>query len=88
LLSVPIAVNWAVSPGKIDATAGEITIETRGAETTVIEPYPATPDSVAVMLADPVAPLVARPELDILAMPVLDEVQSADLVMSLVDPLL
>jgi hypothetical protein len=28
---VPIAVNWAVSPGKIDAAAGEITIETSAA---------------------------------------------------------
>jgi hypothetical protein len=78
LLNVPVAVNWAVSPGKIDTAAGETTIETRAAETTVIEPCPATPDSVAVMLAEPVASLVARPELDILATLVLDEVQSTD----------
>lgn len=81
--------NWAVSAGKIDVAAGEITMETRVAgpgEITVIEPCPATPDSVAVMLAEPVASLVARPELDILTMLVLDEVQIAESVMSLVDP--
>lgn len=86
---MPTAVNWAVSPGKIDVAAGEITIETRGAgaaEITVSEPCPSTPDSMAVMLAEPVASLVARPELDMLAMLVLDEVQSTESVMSLVDP--
>ena len=81
--------NWAVSPGAIDVAAGEITIERRAtgaAEITVMEPCPATPDSVAVMLAEPVASLVTRPELDIIAMLVLDEVQIAESVMSLVDP--
>ena len=81
--------NWAVSPGKIDVAAGEITMERRVAgrgETTVIKPCPATPDSVAVMLAEPVAWLVTRPELDMRAMLVIEEVQIAESVISLVDP--
>lgn len=83
---MPVAVNWAVSPGTIDAADGEITMDRRVAEVTVIEPRPVTPDSVAVMLAEPAALLVVRPGLDIRAMLVLDEVQSAESVMSLVDP--
>jgi hypothetical protein len=83
---VPVAVNWAVSPGTIDIADGEITIDRRVVEVTVIEPCPVTPDSVAVMFAEPVALLVERPELEIRAMLVLDEAQSADSVMSLVDP--
>jgi hypothetical protein len=52
--------NGMVSPAVTDAVDGEITISTRlgelpVAEVTVIEPCPATPDSVAVMLAKPVA---------------------------------
>lgn len=70
----------------IDIADGVITIDKRVAEATVIEPCPVTPDSVAVMLADPAALLVERPELEIRAMLVLDEVQRAASVMSLVDP--
>jgi hypothetical protein len=91
LLKVPVALNCSVSPGTIDVAAGEITIERRAdgaAGITVIEPCPATPDSAAVMVAEPVAPLLARPEVDILAMPISDELQSTKLVMFLVDPLL
>lgn len=83
---MPVAVNWAVSPGTIDIADGEITIERRVAEVTVIEPRPVTPASVAVMLAEPAALLVERPEFEIRAMLMLDEVQSAASVMSLVDP--
>jgi hypothetical protein len=79
-------VNWAISPGAIDVADGVITIDRRIAEVTVIEPCPVTPDSVAVMRADPVVLLVERPELEIPAMLVLEEVQSATSVMSLVDP--
>lgn len=78
--------NWAVSPGVIDIADGVITIDTRVAEVTVIEPCPVTPDSVAVMFAKPAALLVERPEFEIRAMLVLDEVQSAASVMSLIDP--
>lgn len=78
--------NWAVSPGVIDIADGVITIDTRVAEVTVIEPCPVTPDSVAVMFAEPAALLVERPEFEIRAMLLLDEVQSAASVMSLIDP--
>ena len=53
---------------------------------TVIDPFPVTPDNVALMVAEPVARLVAKPEVEIVAMLVLDEAQVAELVRSLVDP--
>jgi hypothetical protein len=52
-LKAPIALNCAVWPEKIDIADGEITIETKAAATTVIEPCPTTPDSVAVTVAEP-----------------------------------
>jgi hypothetical protein len=83
---VPIAVNWAVLPDAIDVAEGEIKIETREAEVTVIDPYPVTPDNVALMVAEPVARLVAKPEPEMVTTLVLDEAQTTELVMSLLDP--
>lgn len=83
---MPVAVNCAVLPVAIDMADGEITMDTRVAEVTVIELCPVTPDSVAVMLAEPGALLVENPELEIRATLVSDEVQSAESVMSLADP--
>jgi hypothetical protein len=85
-LKVPIAVNWAVLPDAIDVAEGEIKIETREAEVTVIDPCPVTPDNVALMVAEPIARLVAKPEPEMVTTLVLDEAQTTELVMSLLDP--
>ena len=74
-------------PGSKTGDAGVMVIETRTAWVTVRVPDPATPDNVALMVAEPVARLVARPGPEIAATPVLDDAQTAEEVMSLVDPL-
>lgn len=61
-------------------------IETKIALVTVRVPYPTTPDNAALMVAEPVARLSAKPGPEIVATLVLDEPQTAEAVMSLVDP--
>jgi hypothetical protein len=83
-------VNCAVPPGTVDTADGEIKMDKRVAEgtpadVTVIRPWPATPDIVAVMVAEPAVLLITTPVLEIWAMVVLDELQTAESVMSLLD---
>ena len=61
-------------------------IETKIALVTVRVLYPATPDNVALMVAEPVARLLAKPEPEIVATLALDEPQATEAVMSLLDP--
>jgi len=74
-------------PGNKTGDAGVMVIETRTAWVTVRVLNPATPDNVAVMVAEPVARLAAKPGPEIAATLVFDDAQTAEAVMSLVDPL-
>lgn len=73
-------------PRSTSGLAGVMVIETRIALVTVRVPYPATPDNVALMVAEPVARLVAKPEPAIVTTLVLDEAHTTEAVMSFVDP--
>ena len=66
--------------------AGVMVIETRSLPVTVREPYPATPDNVAWTIAEPSAWLSAKPEPENVITLVSDEAQTAEAVMSLLDP--
>jgi hypothetical protein len=66
--------------------AGVTAIETRTAFVTVRVPFPVTPENVALMVAEPVERLVAKPEPEIVATPAFAEAQTAEAVMSLLDP--
>ena len=66
--------------------AGVMAIETKIALVTVSVPYPATPDNAALMVTEPVARLLAKPEPETVATLALDEPQTAEAVMSLLDP--
>lgn len=66
--------------------AGVTAIETRTAFVTVRVPYPATPENVALTVAEPVERLVAKPEPEIVATPAFVEAQTAEAVMSLFAP--
>ena len=78
--------NCRSVPGNKAGFAGVMVIETRTAWVTVRVPFPVTPDSVALMVEEPMARLVAKPGAEIAATPVLDEAQTAEAVMSFVDP--
>ena len=84
--NVPVAVNCWTVPRTRAGFAGVMAIETRIAWVTVRVLDPDTPDSVALMVAEPVARLLAKPEPVIVATPLLDEAQAAEAVMSFVDP--
>lgn len=78
--------NCCRVPRSKSGFAGVMVIETRIAWVTVRVPDPVTPDNVALMVAEPVARLAAKPGTEIAATLGLDESQTADAVMSLVDP--
>jgi hypothetical protein len=61
-------------------------IETRNLPVTVRVPYPATPDNVALTNAEPSAWLSAKPEAGNVITLALEEAQTAEAVMSLLDP--
>lgn len=92
--NVPVAVNcWRVARDKT-VSAGVISIETKVALVLVLVTVRVAVEEICPALAEivetpgerPLARPAMPPELEIVAMPVLDEVQSADAVMSLVDP--
>lgn len=68
------------------AFAGVMVIEIRNLPVTVRVPYPATPDNVALTIAEPSAWLSAKPEPENVTTLVLDEAQAAEAVTSLLDP--
>lgn len=83
---MPVALNcWSVPRNK-SGFAGVMVIETRVALVTVSVPYPTTPDNVALMVEEPAARLVAKPEPEMVTTPASDEAQTAEAVMSLLDP--
>ena len=61
-------------------------IKVKIALVTVRVPNPVTPDSVALMVAEPMALLLATPRPEIVAMLVLDVAQTTEAVISLLDP--
>ena len=83
-----MAVNCWFWPRGTEAAAGATWTDCRVGATavTVIDPFPVTPDNVALMVAEPVARLVAKPKPEIVATLVFDESQVAELVRSSVDP--
>ncbi len=79
-VKVPIAANWMVVLGAIDALDGETASETRAGAVTVRLALPLIPEYAAVMVAEPCALLVTIPVLETLAALVFDEFQVAELV--------
>jgi len=69
-----------LAPSAIDAFAGDTASDTSAAAVTVRVVLPLTPDTVAVIVADPGALPVAIPVLETVAVLVFDELQLAELV--------
>jgi len=85
-VNVPVAASCAVKPTGMEAVAGDTASDTSAAAVTVRLALPLTPESVAVIVADPAALVVAIPDADIVAAAVFDELQLAAPVRSFVEP--
>jgi len=85
-VKVPVAANWTVVPGAMEALEGETEIETRAGGVTVRDVLPLTPEDAALILVEPTATLVAKPEVEMVAALIFDDAHVTELVRSCLLP--